>query len=107
MRSAAELEETMDKDPTTPGAVTPAREMLAEMLLTEKHPQESLAEYEAVLKVAPNRFNALYGAASAAEASGNTSAASRYFQKLTEIATGDERPELVTARKKIALSAQR
>ncbi len=107
MRSAAELEETMDKDPTTPGAVTPAREMLAQLLLTEKHPQESLAEYEAVLKVAPNRFNALYGAASAAEASGNTSAASRYFQKLTEIATGDERPELVTARKKIALTAQR
>lgn len=106
MRSAAELEESMDKDAVTPGAVTPAREMLAQLLLLENHPQESLAAYEAVLQVAPNRFNALYGAARAAEAFGNASAASRYFRKLTEIAVGEERPELVMARKKIAVSAQ-
>jgi tetratricopeptide (TPR) repeat protein len=102
MRSAAELEESMDKHAVTPGAVTPAREMLAQLLSLGNHPQEALAEYEAVLKVAPNRFNALYGAGCAAEASGNAGEASRYFQKLTEVATGDERPELVTARKKIA-----
>src|SRR5713226_4863711 len=70
-RSAAELEESMDKSPVTPGAVTPAREMLAELLLLEHHPQESLAEYQSVLKTAPNRFNVLYGAASAAEAAGD------------------------------------
>src|SRR5712692_3803269 len=57
MRSAVELEESMDKNAVTPGAVTPAREMLAELFLLENNPQESLAEYEAVLKVAPNRFN--------------------------------------------------
>ncbi len=106
MRSAAELEETMDKSPATPGAVTPAREMLAQMLLLENHPQEAATEYEAVLKVAPNRFNALYGAAGAAEAAGNTAAANRYFRKLTEIASGDERPELIAARKKVAATAQ-
>lgn len=106
MRTAAELEESMDKHAVTPGAVTPAREMLAQLLLLEKQPQQSLIEYEAVLKIAPNRFNALYGAASAAEASGNVSAAAKYFQKLTEIAVGDERPELVTARKKVAVTAQ-
>lgn len=105
IQSAAELEESMDKHAVTPGAVTPAREMLAELLLLENHPRESFAEYEAVLKVAPNRFNALYGAAKAAEASGNASAAKQYFQKLTEIAVGDERPELVTARKRVAVSA--
>jgi len=33
------------------GAVTPAREMLAELLLLEKKRQESLTAYEAVLKV--------------------------------------------------------
>jgi tetratricopeptide (TPR) repeat protein len=102
MRSAAELEESMDKHAVTPGAVTPAREMLAELLSLEKHSKEALPEYEAVLKIAPNRFNALYGAGWAAEASGNASEASRYFQKLTEVASGDERPELVTARKKSA-----
>ncbi len=105
MRSAAELEESMDKHAVTPGAVTPAREMLAQLLSLENHPQEALAEYEAVLKVAPNRFNALYGAGCAAEVSGNASTASRYFRKLTEVAAGDERTELVTARKK-AFNAQ-
>src|SRR5229473_4678421 len=85
MRSAAELEESMDKDAVTPGAVTPGREMLAELLLLENHPRESLAEYEAVLKVAPNRFNTLKGAARSAQASGNVAVARRYFQKLAAI----------------------
>jgi hypothetical protein len=106
MRSAADLEESMDKSAVTPGAVTPAREMLAELLLKENRPQDSLAEYEAVLKISPNRFNALFGAASAADAAGNASAANRYFQKLTEVAVGDERPELVTARKKAVVTSQ-
>lgn len=85
MRSAAELEETMDKDAVTPGPVTPCREMLAELLLLENHPRESLTEYEAVLKVAPNRFNAVYGAARSAEASGNGAVARNYFKKLAAI----------------------
>jgi tetratricopeptide (TPR) repeat protein len=106
MRSAADLEESMDKHAVTPGAVIPAREMLA-ALLSEKQPQDALAEYEAVLKTAPGRFNALYGAATAAEAAGNKAAANRYFQKLTETAVGDERPELVTARKKVAVTASK
>jgi len=102
MRSAADLEESMDKHAVTPGAIIPAREMLAELLLLHHRADESLVEYQAVLKIAPNRFNALYAAAKAAEASGNAAAANQYFQKLTEIAVGDERPELVAARKKIA-----
>ena len=107
LRSAAELEESMDKHAVTPGAVTPAREMLAELFFLQNHPQDALAEYQAVLTIAPNRFNALYGAASASEAAGNTQAASQYFRKLTEIAVGDERPELATARKKITITAQK
>jgi len=93
MRSAVELEESMDKDAVTPGAVTPAREMLAELYSLENQPKESLAEYEAGLKVAPNRFNAVYGAARAAEASGNNDVAKRYYKKLSEISPGDERPK--------------
>ena len=106
MRSAAELEESMDKSPVTPGPVIPAREMLAELLLIHGDAQQSLAEYQAVLKVAPNRFNALYGAAQAAEAAGNATLANQFLHKLTEIAVGDEREELVTARRKIAAMAQ-
>jgi tetratricopeptide (TPR) repeat protein len=106
LRSAVQLEESMDKHAVTPGPVTPAREMLAEVLLLEKRPQDSLAEYEAVLKLAPNRFNALYGAATAADAAGNKALATRHFQELLAIGVGDERQELTTARKKIALSAR-
>ena len=100
-RSAAKLEESMDKAAVTPGAITPAREMLAELLLREHRPQEALAEYQSVLKIAPNRFNALYGAANAAEAAADTVAARQYFRKLTEVAVGNERPELAAARKKL------
>jgi tetratricopeptide (TPR) repeat protein len=107
LRSAAELEESMDKHAVTPGALTPAREMLAQALFLQNHPQDALTEYQAVLKVAPNRFNALYGAANAAEATGNAQAANEYFHKLTQIAVGDERPELATARKKMTVTAQK
>jgi tetratricopeptide (TPR) repeat protein len=107
MRDAADFEESMDKNAVTPGAVTPAREMLAQLLMEEKRPKEALVEYEAVLKIAPNRFNAVYGAASAAEASGNATVASHYFRTLTETAVGDERPELVTARKKVVMTSQK
>lgn len=106
MRSAAELEESMDKHAVTPGAVTPAREMLAELLFLNKRPQESLTEYQAVLKVAPNRFNALYGASQAADAAGDPAVANQYLRKLTEIAVGEERRELAAARKKMAMAVR-
>jgi hypothetical protein len=102
MRAAAELEDSMEKDPVTPGALIPAREMLAELLMQQHQAADALKEYEAVLKGAPHRFNAVYGAAQAAEAAGNPEAAIRYFRTLTEIAVGEERPEVETARKKIA-----
>jgi len=100
-RSAAELEESMDKSGVTPGAVTPAREILADLLMMGHRAKESLVEYQTVLKIAPNRFNALYGAARAAESSGDATAAKGYFRKLTEVAVGDERPELKTARERL------
>ncbi len=106
MRSAAELEESMDKSPATPGAVVPARELLADLLQEQGHPREATTEYEAVLKTAPNRFNALWGAGSSAEASGNALAASKYFRKLVEVGVGSERPELNTARKKVGTVAR-
>jgi tetratricopeptide (TPR) repeat protein len=101
MRAAAELEESMDKDAVTPGAVTPAREMLAHLLAAEQRDKEALKEYEAVLKVAPKRFNALYGAAMTAHRSGNNASAERYLRELTEVAKREERPEVGTARVKL------
>jgi tetratricopeptide (TPR) repeat protein len=102
MRSAVELEESMDKDAVTPGAVTPAREMLAYSLSAQRRDKEALVEYEAALKVAPKRFNALYGAAVVASRSGNDSAAMRYFRELTEATKSEQRFEVGMARAKLA-----
>src|SRR5205823_1690927 len=66
MRSAAELEDSMDKSPVTPGSIIPAREMLADLLLELNQPQNALEAYQSVLKDAPKRLNALAGAKAAA-----------------------------------------
>lgn len=59
MRAAADLEATMEKHPVTPGAVLPAREQLAEMLIEYGRRDEALAEVQRVLREAPNRSNAM------------------------------------------------
>jgi len=71
MRAAAEAEEASDKHPVTPGNVVPSRELLGEMLMALKQPEQALAEFERSLKRDPNRFRGIYGAARAAEASDN------------------------------------
>jgi len=102
MTTAAELEESMDKHAVTPGAVVPAREMLGQLYIEQKHPEEALQAFQAVLQVAPKRFNALYGAAMAADSAGKTQDATRYFKELIEVSVGNERPELARARIKSA-----
>ncbi len=100
MRAAADHEDTTDKHPVTPGAIAPARELLGEMLLGAKQPGPALEAFEATLRVAPERFNALAGAARAAEEAGNREKASAYYAKLLrncDQADGD-RPELRDAK---------
>ena len=104
MRSAADHEDRTDKHNVTPGAILPARELLGEMLLKTKQPAQAVVEFEAVLRTAPNRFNALSGAARAAKLSGDTEKARTYYAKLLSIcehADGD-RPELQDARSFVA-----
>jgi len=69
----------------------PAREMLADMLLEAKRPQEALIEYQRSLKSSPNRFNGLYGAGRAAEASGDHASARRYFAELLTVTANGAR----------------
>jgi tetratricopeptide (TPR) repeat protein len=106
MKSAAELEESMDKNAVTPGAVTPAREMLAQILFLHRRFQEAAEEFEAVLEIAPKRFNAVYGMAIAADAAGNAEVANECFRELTKIAGAGDRPEVAIARKKIGAVAE-
>jgi tetratricopeptide (TPR) repeat protein len=79
----------------------PAREMLADMMLQMGRPSEALTEYERSMKVDPNRFNGLYGAARAAESAHLSEKAKNYYTRLLQnCANGanSDRSELVHAR---------
>src|SRR5439155_1737044 len=95
IRQAADREDATEKHPVTPGAIQPAREMLAELLLDTGQAAKALAEFEASQKTDPNRLHGLAGAARAAEASGDKTKAKAYYVKLIELTkTADsERPE--------------
>ena len=58
-RAAADLEASTEKHPVTPGAVIPARELLAEMLLESGKTADAAVELGRVLRDAPNRRNAM------------------------------------------------
>jgi len=81
-----------------------ARQMLGDLLLDMKRPQEALAEYEADLKTNPNRFNSLSGAAQAAEAAGKSQQANTYYAQLVKNCAGSDsgRPELGRAKALLA-----
>jgi tetratricopeptide (TPR) repeat protein len=82
MRSAADHEDSTEKLPVTPGAIVPARELLGEMFLEAKQSASALEAFEASLKLTPERFNSLYGAARAAQLAGDRQNASAYYSKL-------------------------
>ncbi len=100
MRSAADLEDSTEKHPVTPGAIVPARELLGELLLELREPRQALKEFEASLLVSPNRFNGLYGAAKAAELSGDREKAGSLYTKLAILGERSDgsRPELQAAK---------
>jgi tetratricopeptide (TPR) repeat protein len=98
-RSAADLDDKIGKHAVTPGAVLPPRELLGDVLFELGRPAEALAEYEASLLSAPNRFNSLYGAAHAAELSGDKAKARQLYSRLvTNCGPGGTRRELQHAR---------
>jgi len=104
MRFAAEHEDRTDKNNVTPGVILPARELLGEMLLELKQPAQAMIEFEATLRTAPNRFNALSGAARAAKLSGDKEKAKAYYAQLLFICAhaDGERSELQDARSLLA-----
>jgi tetratricopeptide (TPR) repeat protein len=103
LRLAAEREEARDDE----NFATPAREMLGDLLLEVRRPSEALVAYKEVLKYYPNRFNALYGAARAADSLGDRAAAVDFYGKLISNCPPEaDRPELAAARKYVAAHAK-
>jgi hypothetical protein len=100
LRPIADREDSTGEEPEG----IPAREMIADMLLEAKRPQQALAEYQTDLKLHPNRFDGLYGAARAAEDAGKAGDASEYYALLLKVCDGSNstRPELSRARELVA-----
>jgi predicted Zn-dependent protease len=100
LRQIADKEDSLGEEPEG----IPAREMIADVLLEAKRPQQSLAEYQTDLKLHPNRFDGIYGAARAAEAAGKQADATEYYALLLKVCDGSNstRPELSRARQLVA-----
>jgi tetratricopeptide (TPR) repeat protein len=100
LRPLADKNDSLGEEP----AGIPTREMVAEVLMMAKRPEQALAEYETDLKLNPNRFNGLYGAAQAAEAAGKQETATEYYAELVKVCAGSnsDRPELSRAKGLVA-----
>jgi hypothetical protein len=101
MRAVADLQDKVGKAEVD----IPAREMLADMLLERNQAQEALAEYEKSMKIDPNRFNGLSGAARAAELAHQPAKANAYYAQLLkncDNGKNSDRPELSRAKTMLA-----
>jgi tetratricopeptide (TPR) repeat protein len=108
LRRAADAEDILGKHPVSPGAFVPIREQLGSLLLDVGQSKEAQRQFEADLKIYPGRFRGLYGAARAAEQTGDKESAGRYYAKLaaqTAKASGS-RDELNHVRKFRAAEAK-
>jgi tetratricopeptide (TPR) repeat protein len=71
MREAADLEDSVEKLPVTPGPILPAREQLGFLLLDQGQPETALREFQGALKEAPGRRASLQGVQRALAATGS------------------------------------
>ena len=104
LRAAADAEDLTDKSAVTPGPIAPAREMLGFMLLEAGQAKEAQAAFQTTITKEPGRFLGLYGAARAAEAAGDKTAAAALYKKLLDQAGAvtTDRQSLARARQQTA-----
>jgi len=106
MRAAADLEDGSEKHVAMENRLYPMRELLGDMLMAQGQAKSALKEYEASLKNTPMRLRGFYGAAKAAEASGETKKARDYFAKLASLTrkADSDRPELREMKQRLTSS---
>jgi hypothetical protein len=103
-RAAADLEDSSEKHVAMEHRLYPMREQLADLLLAQGQAAAALKEYEASMTSAPNRLRGWYGAAKAAEATGDKTKAAGHFARLSQLVRGSasDRPEIRDVRLKVA-----
>jgi len=104
MRAAADLEDGSEKHVSMENRLYPMRELLGDMLMEQQSPTLALQEYEGSMKATPNRLRGYYGAAKAAEASGNKEKAAGYFNKLARLTRNSDgdRAEIRETKERVA-----
>lgn len=101
MEEAVSLEEGMSPPSGPPWTIKPPHELMGELLLAAKRPEEAGAYFKRALVRHPNRARALLGAARAAARGGSRPDALRYYSKLLGIwdRADSGLPELEEARR--------
>lgn len=104
MRTAADGEDASVKNVQMENRLYPMRELYADLLLENGKPAEALRQYTASLHETPNRYRGLYGAALAADATGDRPTAIRHFEALMTLTSNADspRPEVRRAREYLA-----
>lgn len=104
MREAAAQDDGHEKHIYLENKILPMRESLADMEMAMGQPRAALADYEATLKLAPNRYRSFLGAAQAAATLGDKAAARRWWSRLLDLARdGDHaRPGYAVAKSYLA-----
>jgi tetratricopeptide (TPR) repeat protein len=104
MRTAADLEDGSEKHVAMENRLWPMRELLGDLLVEANEPGLALKEYEASLQSARNRYRGFYGAAKAAQRSGDLEKARIYYGKLVALCSNadTQRPELTEAKNYLA-----
>ena len=84
MKSAIALEESTSAT-WIAAPLLAGNEQLGDLLLEQNQPEQALAAYEASLRLAPNRFNSLFGAGRAAQLAGARAKAGMYYSQLLDM----------------------
>ena len=107
MSAAADLEDSTAKHVAMENRLYPMRELFGDMLMAQGQSGAALLAYEQSMKAAPERLRGYYGAAKAAEATGDKAKASGYYAKLAQLTRNGDgtRAELKEVKVRVASKA--